>query len=396
MSKQQKIDLIDLILMFSKGKFTIIKIVGITTVLGIVIAFIWPKSYSAEMTFIVTDGNSINLPSSGLLGSLASISSNSSNISADQVLILLRSNNIQDKVIEKFNLKEYYDTQIQESLRRKLAQRLTVDDIRQGGLGFNSIIAIKIGFTEEEPLLSYDILEYYYQVLETEVQSLNRKNLEEAYLMLNSRLNENLKELSEAEDSLVSFQEKYGVFVIEEQVKQQVEAVSEIQSEVVQLEIEIEYLNKIFGENNNNVTDLTMRKQSLERKVNELVTGVGATGSSIFNPINEMPKLAVDFMRLYRNVIVQEEIYKVLLPQLEQQKLNYEEINSGLKIVDNATIPTYKSKPKRAYIMLSFFMFSIFLSLLVVLIKNWFREVKDDDLETFNKLNSIKSELKIK
>lgn len=396
MSKQKKVDLIDLILIFSREKLTIIKIVGIITVLGIIVAFIIPKSYSTEMTFIVTDGNSINLPGSGLLGGLGSFSSNNSNISADQILVLLRSNNIQDKVISKFNLKELYNNNIQEYVRKKLDQRLGVEDIRPGGLGFNSIIAINLKFTEEDPKLSYDILQYYFQILEMEVQSLNRKNLEEAYSMLKSRLDENIIDLAQAEDSLVSFQEQYGVFEVQEQVKQQVQAVSDLQAEIVKIEVEIEYLTKIFGNENTNIMDLTLKKESLSKKVNELTSGEDLNSNSLFKPLINMPQLGVEYLRLYRNVVVQEQIYKVLLPQFEQQKLNFEETNSGLKIVDEATIPTYKSKPKRAYVILSFFVFSLFLTVVYILLKDWLKRVKLDDKETFEKLESIKSEFKFK
>lgn len=72
-------------------------------------AFIWPKAYKSEVSFIVTDGNAVNFSSGGILSGLANLSVNGANITADQALVLIRNKEIQDNVIEEFDLKKFLE-----------------------------------------------------------------------------------------------------------------------------------------------------------------------------------------------------------------------------------------------------------------------------------------------
>lgn len=373
MPKNKNVDLLDIATVFALRKKTLLAIVLVVTLVGIVLAFIWPKAYKSEVSFIVTDGNAVNFSSGGILSGLANLSVNGTNITADQALVLIRSKEIQDKVIENFNLKEVFGTDIREALRRKLDNRILVDEKREGGLGFNQIISISISYTDEEPQRTYDILQFYYDLLEEKIEDLNRKNVEDGYLLLQNRLIQNEKELQIAEDSLVSFQTRYGILEVEEQAKAQVQAIADLRAQIVKLEVEIGYAEEILGENSSKISDLKFQKAEVEKKYNQLING----NSSLDDPydsflsVKELPELFIEYLRRYREVVVQEEIYKVLYPQYEQQKLNFEEVNSGLRVIDPALVPTYKDSPKRAYIIIAAFLFGLFLSLIIVLVQEW-------------------------
>ncbi|MFY0697400.1 MAG: hypothetical protein JXR11_06075 [Balneola sp.] len=392
----QKIDLLDFATILAKRKKTILSIVLTLTIVGFILAFIWPKAYKSEVSFIVTDGNAVNFSSGGILSGLANLSVNGTNITADQALVLIRSKEIQDKVIEKFNLKEVFGTDIREALRRKLDNRILVDEKREGGLGFNQIISISISYTDEEPQRAYDILQFYYDLLEEKIEDLNRKNVEDGYLLLQNRLIQNEKELLIAEDSLVSFQTKYGILEVEEQAKAQVKGIADLRAEIVKLEIEIGYTEEVLGENSNRASDLKVQKKEFEKKYNQLVEGSEVSGEAFesFPSIKEMPDLFIEYLRRYREVVVQEEIYKVLYPQYEQQKLNFEEVNSGLRVIDPALVPTYKISPKRAYIIIAAFLFGLFLSLIIVLVQEWKRSLKTDNPEEYSRVRRFIDSLK--
>ncbi len=396
MPKNKNVDLLDIATVFALRKKTLLAIVLVVTLVGIVLAFIWPKAYKSEVSFIVTDGNAVNFSSGGILSGLANLSVNGTNITADQALVLIRSKEIQDKVIENFNLKEVFGTDIREALRRKLDNRILVDEKREGGLGFNQIISISISYTDEEPQRTYDILQFYYDLLEEKIEDLNRKNVEDGYLLLQNRLIQNEKELQIAEDSLVSFQTRYGILEVEEQAKAQVQAIADLRAQIVKLEVEIGYAEEILGENSSKISDLKFQKAEVEKKYNQLING----NSSLDDPydsflsVKELPELFIEYLRRYREVVVQEEIYKVLYPQYEQQKLNFEEVNSGLRVIDPALVPTYKDSPKRAYIIIAAFLFGLFLSLIIVLVQEWKRSLKTDNPEEYSRVRSFIDSLK--
>ncbi|WP_417371868.1 GumC family protein [Gelidibacter japonicus] len=400
MASAKKIDLLDVATTFAKRKNVLVKIVCITTIIGTVIAFLLPKIYESEVTFIVTEGNSINFSGGGLLSGLANLSGGGSNISPEQTLILLRSTVIQDKVIEKFNLKEVFGQDIPEAVRKQLNDKLIITDARAGGLGFNSIVAITITYKDKDPELAYDIVQYYYSLLDATIQDLNRKGVSDGYLMLKTRLTQNEYELEVAEDSLVSFQKRYGVMDVQEQAVSQIKNLAELKSEIVKLEIQIGYTMQTLGVGNNKIENLKIQKKQVEKKYNELLTGDSLDSGSkketfdVFKSAKDMPDLFLEYLRRYREVVIQEEIYKVLYPQFEQQKLNFEEANSGLRIIDPAIIPTYKSGPKRAFIMIAAFLFGCFLSILIILYKEWKEHLMLNDVDEYNRFEEFTKALK--
>ncbi|MEQ9280102.1 MAG: GNVR domain-containing protein [Balneola sp.] len=395
MKETSKIDMLDLFTIFAKRKKLILTIMLIATIIGFVLAFIWPKSYKSEVSFIVTDGNSVNFSSGGILSGLANLSVNGSNVTSDQTLVLIRNKEIQNDVIEKFNLKEVYGIDVPEALRKKLDNQIVVEEKREGGLGFNTIISIAISYTDGDPERAFELVKYYYDQVELKVEDLNRKNVEDGYLLLKNRLEQNEEELQIAEDSLVSFQTRYGILEVEEQARAQIEGIAALRTEIVKLEVEIGYVKEVLGENSSKISDLRIRKQEFERKYNQLVngTGRGTENFDMFQSASEMPELFIEYLRRYRDVVVQEEIYKVLYPQFEQQKLNFEEVNSGLRIIDPALYPTYKDGPKRAYIIIAIFMFGFIVSLITVLIQEWKRSVKENSPEDYERLKEFSDSL---
>ena len=91
-----------------------------------------------------------------------------------------------------------------------------------------------------------------------------------------------------------------------------------------------------------------------------------------------MPPLFAEYYRLFREVEIQQEIYKVLYPQFEQQKLNFNEINSGLSLIDEPTLPTYKFYPKRAFIVIAFFSFGLYRALASFMVRTLGRSYPRD------------------
>ncbi|WP_421773003.1 GNVR domain-containing protein [Gracilimonas sp.] len=396
MSENRKVDILDVATTLALRKKTIAIIVLTATVIGTILAFAWPKTYRSEVSFVVTDGNSINLSGGGLLSGLADIQMGGSSISAEQVLVLLRSTEIQDLLIEEFNLAEVYGNDIPEAQRKMFDNSIEIEDIREGGIGFNSIIALKLAHLGDDPERVYNLVKRYYEVVDSTVQRLNKKNVEDGYLLIKNRLEQNLVDMEEAEDSLVAFQSRYGILEVEEQAAAQIGAIAEVRTELVKLEIQINYLQDVLGENSSKLTDLRTQKRALERRYNNLIKGSGEGLETtdgqfdIFQPVEEMPALFVEYLRRYREVMVQEEIYKVLYPQYEQQKLSYEEATSGLMVIDNAVKPTYKHSPKRAYIMIAAFLFGCIIAFLKVFFDKW-KEENPGDYERYQKFTSALS-----
>ena len=131
-------------------------------------------------------------------------------------------------MIEEFNLFEVYSSDVLENVREKLDNNIMIEEMREGGIGFNAIIAVSFSVIDESPERSFEMTKYLYSLLDSVALSINKKNIESSYLMLQNRLVQNMLEMEQAEDSLIAFQEANGILQVEEQARAMVENIAEI------------------------------------------------------------------------------------------------------------------------------------------------------------------------
>ena len=391
MTENKTIDILDIVLVLVQKWKKVITIMGVFTLLGLAVALLWPKKFKTDLTYIINSGNSINFSSGGLLSGLANLSASGNNVSSDQTLVLLRSNQIKDKMIEEFNLFEVYSSDVLENVREKLDNNIMIEEMREGGIGFNAIIAVSFSVIDESPERSFEMTKYLYSLLDSVALSINKKNIESSYLMLQNRLDQNMLEMEQAEDSLILFQEANGILQVEEQARAMVENIAEIKSAMVEKEIEMALFKQTLGVESSRYKTAQVAYEELTSLYDGYLNKESSLESQgdIFKSVSEMPPLFAEYYRLFREVEIQQEIYKVLYPQYEQQKLNFNEINSGLSLIDEPTLPTYKFYPKRAFIVIAFFLLGFIVLLLRLWYEHWVAHIRETQPELYDKLLTL-------
>ena len=108
-------------------------------------------------------------------------------------------------MIEGHLLFEVYSSDVLENVREKLDNNIMIEEIREGGIGFNAIIAVSFSVIDESPERSFEMTKYLYSLLDLVALSINKKNIESSYFNLENRLNQNVLEMEQAEDSLIAF-----------------------------------------------------------------------------------------------------------------------------------------------------------------------------------------------
>ncbi len=121
---------------------------------------------------------------------------------------------------------------------------------------------------------------------------------------------------------------------------------------------------------------------------------VEGSDNELFQPLEKMPELALQYAKLYREVTVQNKIYEFIYPQYEQMRLQVEMQSQGIQILDTAKVPTYKYKPKRIFIVIAGLAFSIFFALLVVFIKDFYENEKRRNSQNYQYLHKILQSLR--
>jgi tyrosine-protein kinase Etk/Wzc len=349
-------------ILFKWKKFLIINLF-IVLVLASTYAFLLPLQYKATATIMIPPDNEMGLGGlSGLIGGKSSIASlgsrmfGISNTSEDLLLGIINSRTALTKVINEFNLMDYYEFSEYKMDRTLKAFRndISADPNEYGMIDFSVI--------NEDPKLSAEIANYMVRL----VDSLNIKfNIERAKNnreFIEKRYLQNVSDLKNAEDSLYKFQKKYGIVAVPEQLEVTIKAAAEIEAQLFKKETEAYFIEQTYGVNSIQYGSVKAEIELLKRKVQELKNSSDlGSSSNILYPFKEMPDIAIDYLRAFREVTIQESILEIVMPMYEQAKVEEQKSIPTVISIDKAVPPELKYSPKRLVIIVGLFFLFLFL-----------------------------------
>ncbi len=356
-----------LYILYKWKKFLIINL-SIILIITTVVAFLLPKEYKSTATIMIPPNEEMGLGGLGsLLGgksSLAALGAKAfgvSNTSEDVLLGIINSRMALSWVIHKFNLMKYYE--IKDNNMDKAIKAF------RGDISFdpNEYSMIDFSVINKDPKLSAEIANYLVEL----VDSLNIKyNIERARnnrIFIEKRYNQNVKDLKRAEDSLYAFQKKYGIVAVPEQLEVTVKAAAEIEALLNQKEMQAYFLQQQFGKNSPQAQGPLAEVKMLKEKVQELKNSPNLSETSnVLFPFKEMPDIAIHYLRDYSEVKIQQEILEIVMPMYEQAKVEEQKSIPTVMVVDKAVPPELKYSPKKAVLIIEFFLLFSFIFIPVV------------------------------
>lgn len=381
-------------ILFKWKKFILINLVLViffTT--GIVLLL--PNQYKSTATIMIPPDNQGGLGGlTSLLGGKSSLAAagsrlfGMSNTSEDVILGILNSRSALTNVINKFNLKEYYE--INDNNMDKVIKAFKSDFIADP----NEFGMIEFSIINKDPQLAAKIANYLVELADSlnimfniERAKTNREFIEKRYL-------QNLEDLRKAEDSLFSFQRKYGIVAVPEQLEVTVKAAAEIEAQLMRKEIEAFFLKEQFGENSIQYQGVMAEVNILKSKVQELKnsTDLGAKSNILF-PFKQMPNISIQYLRTFREVEIQQTILEIIMPMFEQAKVEEQKSIPTILLIDKAVPAQLKYSPKRATIVLGIFFLTFFILLPLVFWadksisrKEFYNPIQEKELKFFRKL----------
>ena len=391
---------IDIFIVIARYRGRFFGILTLITLISLGIALLWPKTYMSTAKYVQYD-SSVSGSLGGLISSFTNLPSGGEKVNTEQSAIILRSRTMLDTVIEEFDLAAVYEKEIQEELRLKLEENTIIEEIREAGIGFNPIVSVSISVLDRDPLRAKEMVEFYLEELDNRMVEINQRNAQRMLTAYEARYQQNLTDLESATQELVDFQKTYGILEPQTQTAALIGNAAQVKAQMTALDVEIGVAQSLLSASSGELTELLERKRQLEKTYNSLIVDpVNAIRSpdevftdatlDVFPALEDMPTLAAEYLRLFREATVQQEIYKVLLPQYEQQKMMVMESNSGLELIDQPNLPTYKEKPKRAFIVIAGFFFGLFAAFFSVSFADFIRKGKQgEQSEAYQKYQEL-------
>lgn len=327
------------------------------------LVFLIPNEYKATATIMIPPDNQMGLGGlTSLLGGKSSIASAGSRLfgmastSEDMLLGILNSRTALTDVIKKYNLMKYYE--IDDNNMDKVIKAFRGDfstDPNEFGM-------IDFSIVNKDPKVSAEIANYLVTLVDSMNIEFSIQRARNNRVFIEKRYLQNVADLKKAEDSLYKFQKKYGIVAVPEQLEVTVKAAAEIESELMKKEMESFFVLQGYGENSPQYQGIQMEINMLKKKVQELKNSpnLGATSNILF-PFKDMPNIAIQYLRTYREVEIQQSILEIVMPMYEQAKVEEQKSMPTIMLMDKAVAPELKYRPKRSVLVLGILFLLLFL-----------------------------------
>jgi capsule polysaccharide export protein KpsE/RkpR len=253
------------------------KVAVLALLVSTIVAFLIPKKYQSSTSLMPPDTRSI---SSAALASLAPEASDTFGTYASTVLGLkssgalfisiLQSRTVQNRIIERFDLRKLYRVSRWQDARRVLTENTGVAEDRKSGV-------ITIVVIDRDPHRAEAMAHSYVEELNRVVAERTTSAAHRERVFLEERLQAIKADLDSAAEELSEFSSKNTALDIPTQVKSMVEALATLEGQAIAARSELRGLQQIYTSNNVRVHAAQARIGELEKQIAKLEGRKGKT-----------------------------------------------------------------------------------------------------------------------
>lgn len=382
--QEKKVNLIDyFVLLVKRKKYFVIASIVTAVISYTCIYFLIDEQFDATATIIPVEESSfggisgllkdlpVDIPGGGL-----------TNTEMSMYNTIINSRTLLEKVIEKFDLINVYEIDITDPEYMEKALKQIRSDITAKVTDDN---AYEITVRAKTPQLASDMTNYIIELLNERIVELKISKSSQNRNFLEGRVKEVKSNLKKTEDSLLVYQNKSGMFEVEEQVKGILEAYSKLETELITKQIQQSILQKVMPSDSPQLRNIEIEVEQFEKKLSEIKKE--GQPNSILLSMNALPDKAINYLRLLREVEINNAILEFVMPLYEQAKFEEQKDTPILQIVDYAVPPVKKSYPPRTVFTLLITLGVLMLSFVLFLFK------ENDELRESDKIKFVKENL---
>lgn len=322
---------------------------------GVLIAILIPSRYTARTQLMPPDAAGTNMMgamAAGMAdkaGGLGTAAANLLGVKSSGALFvgILNSRTVQDRLVERFDLRRVYGVRYWYKAREKLASKTEISEDRKSGL-------ITIEITDRSRDRAQQLAQAY-------VEELNRVASNSAIAaagrerrFIEEQMAEVKKEMDASARALADFSTRHNTVDLKEQARAMVDTIAAAQGRLIEAQAELRGLQSIYTDNNVRVRSVQARINELKRQLRELGGSSGATkdrGGVDYPTLGQLPELGVTYEELYRQNRIANAVYEALVQQYEMSKIQEAKDTPKVQMLDVPELPEVKSFPPRILII---------------------------------------------
>lgn len=343
---------------------------------GVVYGFVAPEWYSATLT-VVPSQHSQDSAAMALAAKLpAGLDAFSTDV--QRIQAVLASNSVADEVIVKFKLQDRYSNEHIEQTREALRKHCGSNVDRRSGV-------VSLTCEDKDPKTAMEMAAYFGEIGNKVFGRISVSSAREERKFLEEQVLKARHDVDESSQKLREFQEQHKVVDLPEQSKAVISAMASIKGEMISKQLELSYLTSFSSRTEASVVQLQQQIAIMESKLKQLEdaqeatvpaktgSAAGSGSASFFPDAMTVPELRFQLEQLMREQKIQETVFSLMTQRYEMAKVDEARDTSTFQILDNPTVPTYRSRPDRKRIAIFGVIGGLVLAAAFIVVPVWWR-----------------------
>ncbi len=386
---EEEINLLDYLIVLAKRKIFIIILTLSVTLITAVYSLIVPELYRAEIKLLPPGKSNKTSVLMQEIGGMIGIDQGSGGINNPYSIVgILKSRTLHDKIIDKFNLMDIYETIYREDARKSLSGNVEVNNDKSSRM-------ITVAVISKDPKLAADLANSFIEELKNLLQTLAITEASQRRLFFEEELQQAKENLIKSEDAMVEFQEKTGALRVEDQTKAIIESMAHIRAEIAAKEVSLKVM-KTYSTLNN--PDFQMALEALKGLKSELKK-LEVKSETSLDPLlttGMLPVLGKNYIRKLRELKFNETLFELMAKQYEMARIDEAKEPVIIQVLDKAIPPEKRFKPQRRKMVMIAFMAAIFFSVFLAFLMEYIEKQKNFTGKDKEKAQIIKDYLSFK
>lgn len=302
-------------------------------VIALGISFLIPPTFTARTLFLPPQqpqsAAASALASLGALSGLAGGSFGGVKSTADQYVSLMQSVNVQDRLVDQFKLMAEYESKYRFQARKALTDNVRINLGKKDGL-------ITVEADAHSPQLAADLANAHVAELRRLTGELALTEAQQRRVFFEAELKRTREQLTQAQADLQ--RSGFNPGALKTEPKAAAEAYGRVKAEATAAEVKLQTVRRALNDSAPEVQQQLALLSALQTQLAKLEA-------------SSKPELSdTGYIGRYREYKYQESLFELFSRQYEAARLDESREGSPIQVVDVATPPEYKSKPKRALI----------------------------------------------
>jgi len=381
----QELDLFAVVRVALRHWRMILRNLVIAVVFFLLVALIWPPSYSARTTLLPPDAQDsddlVNLLNRSPIVRFAVPSARSS---SELFVEILESRTVGSGVLNHPLLVDSVHTTLmrlwgiasEEKALKRLYDHTTFATSEQGIIE----IIVEMG----SPELAAGVANAFVAELDRVNQEKSVSAARSSRQYIESQLDSTSRILQQLADSLQQFQTQYGAVRLDEQMRAVFEQAGELKGNLIAKKVELEMMRRSMKSNNPALAQMQAEIAAIEKQYQRLQYGTltNTDGEPEFLiPFSEVPALGRRLAELTRELKVQETVWELLNQQYYQAKIHEARDTPTVQVLDAAVPPESRSKPRRLLLVVIGTMAVLILSVIAAFILDYVQRLDQNGEE---------------